>query len=203
MALLGVGLRGGSSSHKFTCLLARLHFRPGVFSFTNVRSPKPCIFSFSVFLDVSDIDNVSKDPLRSWGSFRLRHISEVSRMGILSGLRKLGCVFRTGWPWGYIPNFSAVLSLVSRSYVPPTALSLQRSHGIVLLTLVPFWKKRLQHSWRDLFSIESDVLGSLIPDFCPRFPLNKKFYRGCPPFSLTGFLFFRLSSYSIEEERLR
>ena len=41
-----------------------------LFSFTRCIST-PWIFSFAVFSSVSDLNNHSRDPLRSWGSFSL------------------------------------------------------------------------------------------------------------------------------------
>ena len=143
----------------------------------------------------------------SWGSFLLRNISDVFQRGVRVCLRKLGYAFRAGWHRGYVLNFSAVLSLFSRSLfppttlsflVPPTTLSLHRSSGLLYIPWFHF-EKWLRCSRRYCFAISRNVLVSLLPNFFPHHPLMKKVSRVCPPFSPTLFLCcFRISSYSVE-----
>ena len=115
---------------------------------------------------------------------------------------ELDCALHAIGSGGSISIFLEVLDPVVRSNAHLTALSLRQSCGLVLWHLVPF-KKGLQFSQRDFFAIVRDAPGIIIPDFWYCRPLTKKVSREYSTFSPMGFILIHISSYSVEEERIK
>ena len=88
------------------------------------------------------------------------------------GIGELNCDFRASWPWGYVPVLLDFSSLVAGS-----STSFNRSD----LTAVswashpsPSCTKGLWSSWRDVFAIEINVVGIILPTFCFSCSTTKK-----------------------------
>ena len=174
-ALLGVGRRGGFSSHKFyTCLLDRLTYAHyWYFLFLKFHSPTPWT-----------LRKTYRDTLCSWGfhfdSFCVRCF-----------WRKLRSFWQT---WcqlmfelvGIFPPILLVLfSLVSSFLRHTAALLWMVLYGILYLGL-PAWQG-LRGCQRDCFATASNVPGILIPAFLFRRFVTKKFSAGLLPFSMMVF----------------
>ena len=105
------------------CVLPRLAlsaFHPLIFIFTRCIST-PWIFYFSGFSAVSDMDNHSRDPLRSWGSFSLlmslTFLEEALKWSE-NFLRRSGQAFHMKYLVFYsLFSGSAIYSLILRWYL--------------------------------------------------------------------------------------
>ena len=116
--------------------------------------------------------------------------------------------FRATWPWVFVPIFSAVSLLSPGCLVHPNDIFRQRrSWGILLGTLVPcFPSTRVSRFFGETDSqLHVISLGIAFPASWSCRPLTMKVsWRGYLPSLQKGFLFCcRLSSYSVEEEKLR
>ena len=136
--------------------------------------------------DMSDLDSLSRATLHSCRSFRLFNASDV-----FGGGSKMVWWTCRRFPWDLV--WESVLIFWRYPSCCQVSLSiLLPLDGSALV--VSSWSrcsvmiKGIRDFWRDCFALVSGVLGSLLPAFCARRPLTKKFSTGCLPFSLTGFL---------------
>ena len=147
------------------------------------------------------MDNILRTTIRSWGFFWLFCISNI-----FGGGYEVVC-----WTWGII-----LIDLVCRIRPDllgglPIFAGLPRPFGHYLMTsflwnrlgpVVHFWKV-LEGFHRDCFMMVIDILGSLLPYFWYCLSLTNNLSWGYITLYSMEFFCFRISSCSVEEERLR
>ena len=157
------------------------HLTNGLFCFTRYI-PTPWIFSCAGFSAVYDMDSLSMDPFRSWGSLWWFHVSNV-----FGGGSKMVCynynhlrASRISWFTNIIRGFA----LVSGFLFSWLLFSVFFRNFISCLPVC----KELQNYQRNCYTMASNVLGSILHDLLFCLSVTKKFSTGSLNCSLTGWL---------------